>query len=358
VLGLAEGLRAKGHLVSILEYASDRPRVRVDDGISIMSLPRAFYPRLLRPSSWLPFVRCVWQLHRILRRVRPEVISVQFPTWQSVPLVALSLIPHKWRIAVTLRGSDIRSIPTTQPRLVQWQEALLRRADVVTAVSESLRSDALALYPFLREKIRVIYNAPNPSFFDNNTVEASLIGKERFILFVGAILKVKGVDVLLRAWKLVQDRGQPVCLIVVGEGAELESMVALCEELRITASVRFVGSRSQDDLRNLYCTAELIVIPSRAEGLPRVGLEAGACGSICVASDVGGLAEVVQDGVTGFLVSPESPTALSQAILRAMELPPSERRRISFAAKDRVRRLFGYDKMVRSYEQLFLSLRC
>jgi glycosyltransferase involved in cell wall biosynthesis len=99
-----------------------------------------------------------------------------------------------------------------------------------------------------------------------------------------------------------------------------------------------------------------VVIPSRSEGLPRVALEAGACGAVCVATRVGGIPEVIEDGVTGLLAEPESPEALADALAHALGLSPDRRQRISAAATSRIRRHFGHEQTVAAYEALFHSL--
>jgi glycosyltransferase involved in cell wall biosynthesis len=356
VLSLAEGLTKRGHHTTILEFAATPSKRRLASGITVSSIPRAFYPHLRRPGSWLRFSQSLWQFLKVVHQFKPDVVSVHFPTWQSPPVVAAHALPHKWRLVVTARGSDIGTIPFSQPKLRRWQSLLFQRADAVTAVSESLRRDMLALYPFLRSKVRVIYNAADPQWFEKGVADPPGANLERYLLFVGAFQSIKGVDVLLHAWQRIQGRVPGLSLLLVGEGADFDSLVGLSESLGVSGSVRFVGPKPQEDLLPLYRDAQLVVIPSRNEGLPRVALEAGACGSICVGSNVGGLPEVIEDRITGLLVEPESPEALAEAMLRALNLPAGLKQRMSTAARDKIRQQFGYERMVGSYEELFQSL--
>jgi len=356
VLSLAEGLTKRGHHTTILEFAATPSKRRLASGITVSSIPRAFYPHLRRPGSWLRFSQSLWQFLKVVHQFKPDVVSVHFPTWQSPPVVAAHALPHKWRLVVTARGSDIGTIPFSQPKLRRWQSLLFQRADAVTAVSESLRRDMLALYPFLRSKVRVIYNAADPQWFEKGVVDPPGANLERYLLFVGAFQSIKGVDVLLHAWQRIQGRVPGLSLLLVGEGADFDSLVGLSESLGVSGSVRFVGPKPQEDLLPLYRDAQLVVIPSRNEGFPRVALEAGACGSICVGSNVGGLPEVIEDRITGLLVEPESPEALAEAMLRALNLPAGLKQRMSTAARDKIRQQFGYERMVGSYEELFQSL--
>jgi glycosyltransferase involved in cell wall biosynthesis len=232
---------------------------------------------------------------------------------------------------------------------------LFKRADAVTAVSESLLRDLIGLYPFVRHKAQVIHNSLGPSWLQT-ALETRGAEQERYVLFVGFFHTIKGVDVLLRAWQKIQERKSGIALWLVGDGPELNSLRSLSEELGLRESVRFVGAKQQTELISLYRNAEVVVVPSRSEGLPRVALEAGACGSICVAANVGGLPEVIEDQVTGFLVEPESPEALAKAMLQVFDLPLEKKQRMRAAARKKIESQFTQEQMIANYEALFKSL--
>jgi glycosyltransferase involved in cell wall biosynthesis len=297
----------------------------------------------------------VQQFLRVIHEFKPDIVSVHFPVWQTIPLLALQAIPRRWRLVVTVHGNDIRSWPFIQPRLPPLQRLLFKQADAVTAVSQSLLQNAVELYPFLRDKARVIHNGISPWWFDSGVKELAGSGPQ-YVLFVGRFHTVKGVDLLLRAWAIVRRRISGITLWLVGDGPELKNLIALTYELRVNEFVRFVGRKPRQDLRPLYRNAELVAIPSRNEGLPLVALEAGACGSICLGTRVGGLAEVIEDNVTGFLVEPESPEALADALLSALGQPQEMKQRMSVAAKQRIQRHFSQERIIGSYVHLFQSL--
>jgi L-malate glycosyltransferase len=356
VLSLAEGLAHRGHQTIVLEFAANRAkRRRLPSGTVVLSIPRAVCPEPGHPKSWVRFSRSVWQFRNVVREFKPDIVSVHFASWQSVPVVAANALPHSWRLVVTARGSDIGTIPFSQPRLSGWQSLLFEQADAVTAVSRSLLQDLLALYPLPQDNTHVIRNSLDSEWLERMP-EARRVNVERYVLFVGAFRKVKGIDVLLRAWQRLQARTTGLSLWLVGAGEDFDTMIALSEELGVSGSVRFLGQRPQKELPALYRDAELAVIPSRNEGLPRVALEAGACGTICVGSNVGGLPEVIDDQVTGFLVNSESPEKLEEAISRVVSLSTELKHRMSTMARERIRQRFSYAEMLNSYEQLFFSL--
>ncbi len=163
----------------------------------------------------------------------------------------------------------------------------------------------------------------------------------RLILFVGRIEPLKGIDTLLRAIALcVKDRvvcADQLSVAIIGgnpagnDNAEMERLKALREALDLRDMVTFLGAREQDTLNYYYSAADVVVMPSHYESFGMVALEAMACGTPVVASDVGGLSYLVQDGVTGFRVPNGDPVALSNA-LEKIVLNPELRARLSHQA--------------------------
>ncbi len=157
---------------------------------------------------------------------------------------------------------------------------------------------------------------------------------DRLLLFVGRMDPVKGLDTLIRAMREVVKREPSLldhaCLCIVG-GEKVEDEIASDEEMeRIDALrrglglgdfVRFVGMLSQAELPFWYNAAEVVIVPSRYESFGMVALEAMACGTPVIASDVGGLATLVRDGRTGFLVPDGDPVALANKLVPLLALP-------------------------------------
>jgi D-inositol-3-phosphate glycosyltransferase len=151
--------------------------------------------------------------------------------------------------------------------------------------------------------------------------------EHRLILFVGRIEPLKGVDTLLRALALLAQRHSEwlpeLNVAIIGgdpsqgqqaENAEMARLHALRAELGIRDLVTFLGAKDQDTLHYYYSGAEVVVVPSHYESFGMVALEAMACGTPVIASEVGGLAFVVRDGATGFHVPQRDPEALAAKI--------------------------------------------
>jgi D-inositol-3-phosphate glycosyltransferase len=144
---------------------------------------------------------------------------------------------------------------------------------------------------------------------------------EQVLLYVGRIEPLKGIDTLIEALALMQRAGLFVCLSVIGgdqENAnnEMARLQTLREQYGLKDLVAFLGKRDQDTLPYYYSAAEAVVVPSHYESFGMVALEAMACGIPVVASQVGGLAFLVQDGITGFTVPVDEPEAMAERLTR------------------------------------------
>ncbi len=153
------------------------------------------------------------------------------------------------------------------------------------------------------------------------------------VLFVGRIDPIKGIDVWFRAMALLVERNpewrEKLCVCLIGgdvdeetpQDTELARLQTLKDELGIGDVVTFLGKRSQECLPYYYSSADVVVMPSRYESFGMVALEAMACGTPVVASDVGGLSFVVRDGETGYLVPEGNPNALADCLGYLLQHP-------------------------------------
>src|SRR5207253_5302593 len=130
--------------------------------------------------------------------------------------------------------------------------------------------------------------------------------------------RLKGVDVLLRAFATLDSRAR---LTIVGAGPQEGELHALAAALGVADRVTFAGAVPRTSLADFYSRADVVCIPSLSEALPTVALEAMLCGVPVVGSDTGGLAWVVQDGITGHLAAPADVAALAAALALAASSP-------------------------------------
>jgi D-inositol-3-phosphate glycosyltransferase len=226
---------------------------------------------------------------------------------------------------------------------LQMETHICRQVDQIVAATPAEQAQLVDYYHADPARITVIPPGvdvqrfhPIPPALARQAINAPAAG--RLILFVGRIEPLKGIDTLLRAIALcVQDRivcADQLSVAIIGgdpaanDNAEMERLKALRAELGLQDLVTFLGAREQDTLNYYYAAADVLVMPSHYESFGMVALEAMACGTPVVASDVGGLAHLVQDGITGLRVPNGNPVALSEALEKVM-LNPALRAQLS-----------------------------
>jgi D-inositol-3-phosphate glycosyltransferase len=217
---------------------------------------------------------------------------------------------------------------------LEGEREVLQVADKVVAATTAELAQLLWLYQADMHKVVIIPPGVDVSrFYPIPADEAKeFIGVapcERMLLFVGRIEPLKGIDTLIQAIGIMRDEGTFVCLAVIGgelpaeknsangdnsPTSEMERLKRMREQAGVTDLVAFLGKRGQDTLPYYYSAAEVVVVPSHYESFGMVALEAMACGVPVVASEVGGLAYLVQDGVTGFTVPVDDPQALANSL--------------------------------------------
>jgi glycosyltransferase involved in cell wall biosynthesis len=241
-------------------------------------------------------------------------------------------------------------------RINRW---LGRRTDAIVAGSETVRKDILQWDGVPVEKVRIL---PYGIALDPYLAPMDREGARRVLDLpsglpvigtVGRLEVQKAHDVLLHAFASLRRAGTDAILLLVGDGRERESLQALATSLGLGDRVRFLGTRR--DLPLLYAAMDVFTLPSRWEGTPLALLGAMAAAVPVVATPVGGVPEVVEDGATGRLVPVEDTAALAAALAGALRDRTTSR---AFAELGRTRVMgkCSVEAMVRGLEALYLEL--
>jgi D-inositol-3-phosphate glycosyltransferase len=212
---------------------------------------------------------------------------------------------------------------------IEGERQVLRRADRVVTATIAEVTQLRFLYKANASKLVVIPPGVDVSHFypisaDEAKMYVGLKPEDRMVLFVGRIEPLKGLDTLIHAMSALQlQEKQRVHLAIIGGdpsaspremSAEMARLQKLCDDLAVGQTVVFLGKRDQDKLPYYYSAAELVVMPSHYESFGMVALEAMACGTPVIASEVGGLAYLVKDGETGFTIPDQEPDTLCEKI--------------------------------------------
>jgi glycosyltransferase involved in cell wall biosynthesis len=235
-----------------------------------------------------------------------------------------------------------------------FQRGALQRADAVTVVSDALRVKVRELAGV---DARVMPMGVDMELFAPRDAGAVRAG----LLYVGRLVRDKGVQVLLQALAQLGARGLTPSLRIVGSGSHEPSLRALARELRLDAQVQFMGAQPNERLPPLYRTAEMLVFPSllgpkgQQEGMGLVPVEALACACPVIASRLPAVSEVVRDEETGLLCEPGDAGSLAACIERFLKQP--ELAAVTAAAGARqVRARYAWDGVATGYRDLYREL--
>ncbi len=353
---LARGFRAQGHESGIIEIAPQTKPQREIDGVPVWAVSASSNLETRRPRSWFSFSRSAAQFLGVTREFRPDIVHVHFPLSQCEPVVAAQAMRPRWKLVTTVHNSDIRKSALESDYVRKWQSRIFRHSDAVTAVSEGLLQDTISLYPHVEPVGHVVLNGVGNEWFQQPAPDVNRYNED-FVIFAGRLNYVKGVDVLLRAWSKLGAAAGNTKLWLAGDGPDEADFRKLADDLNLNDSVRFLGRTTQDQLRILYRDARFLVLPSRREGLPLTLLEAGACGAICVGTDISGIPDILKDGYNGFVVPSENPDALSAAMQRVLALDADSAGKIKRTAEETVRTQFSELAMVNRYLDLFRAIQ-
>jgi D-inositol-3-phosphate glycosyltransferase len=252
---------------------------------------------------------------------------------------------------------------------VGGEQQVLRAASQIIAATQAEQAQLEFLYHAPSARITVVPPGVDTHHFYPISLDEArgVIGipcESRMLLFVGRIEPLKGVDSLIRALAILRNNGtlaqHPHCLVIIGGDpdatadhltAEMTRLQALCGELNLDDLVVFLGKRGQETLPYYYSSADALIMPSHYESFGMVALEAMACGTPVIASQVGGLPFLVKDGVTGYVVPDEDIDTLSQR-LAVLISQPEVRQRMSEQACAEAHN-YGWEKITGRILQVY-----
>ena len=203
------------------------------------------------------------------------------------------------------------------------ERLLVEQSDGIICCSNYMLDHIQYVLGAVKTKIRVIPNGVEASRFNNGhqpqLIPTGVSEDRKTILYVGRIVREKGIFTLLDAFEKLRKRGKDVSLVLVGEGPLKEDLAKEVLRRKLNDRVKLAGFVDEKKLVSLYNSSDVFVLPSHYEPFGMVALEAMASRIPVVVSDVGGLSEIVEDGITGVKVPASDPNALAEGILRVLE---------------------------------------
>jgi glycosyltransferase involved in cell wall biosynthesis len=321
-----------------------------------------FIPSLVRAISPLKDLLAFWQLYRLCRREKFHLVHThtskagilgRWAAWLSGCRLLVHT-PHG-HVFTGYYGPFLS-------RLFVWAERLTAKITrVIITLTPVGIEDHLAWRIAPREKFVAVPSGVEMEGFEEVGSEEVQAAREALgippegliVGSAGRLDRIKGYDLLVEASALVLKEVPGTWFVVAGEGPERQRLEERARRLGVSSRWRLPGWQKR--LEPLYHAFDLFAQPSRNEGMGRAAVEAMACGRAVVASAVGGLPWVVEDGVTGLLVEPEDPEALARALVKLLR-DEKTRRRMGEAGLRRAKEHFSCQVMLEGIEKIYQGL--
>jgi L-malate glycosyltransferase len=346
---LAYALALRGHQVHVM--SSDEP-FRWRQGVTGLSFERVgtpIYPLFREPQYLLALTNAIV---RKSREHRLDIVHAHYAVphataaYLSDQILSADGDSRPPRIVTTLHGTDITLIGS-DPSYTRVVAFSIEQSHGVTAVSRSLRDDTIAALGVTRD-IRVIPNFLDCAVYRRRT-GASRARQEPVVMHASNFRPIKRVGAVVEVFRLIRRR-VPARLVLIGDGPDREAVARRVVELGLQDVVEFAGE--QHDFVDRLSAADVFLLPSEQESFGLAALEAMACEVAVVASRVGGLPEIIDDGETGYLCATDDVDGMAARAIALLE-DPNLRARIGAAAAVRVRSRFCAELIVPQYEAYY-----
>ncbi len=351
---LGKNLASRGHHVHVLSSETPFRLGEYQPGLSFHRVETPNYPLFREPQYLLALANKIVQ---VSRDERLDIIHAHY----AVPHATAGYLARQIlgagnggkvpRVITTLHGTDITLLGADR----SYKEIVafsIAQSDGVTAVSESLKADTYRELGQSRD-IRVI-----PNFVDVDATYRKDCGDlrarfapagEKLLIHVSNFRPVKRVTAAIEIFRQVH-AAVPSRLLMVGDGPDLPEAAQLARSLGLSDAVRFLGD--QEQVVQLLSASDLLLMPSAQESFGLAALEAMACEVPVIASKVGGVPELVEDGVSGFLCPPDDLRAMAAAAIRLLT-DENLHRRVAQAARARSVEHFADTRIIPMYERFY-----
>ncbi|RJP31755.1 MAG: N-acetyl-alpha-D-glucosaminyl L-malate synthase BshA [Candidatus Omnitrophota bacterium] len=346
---LGKALSRRGHQVHFFSYDIPRKLEGATEEFHFHHVDVPLYPLFRFPPYTLALASTIYETSR----VEPlDLVHVHYaiPHSTSAFLAKQMLCSRgeqKMKVITTLHGTDMELVgqmPSYKPMV----EYSIDASNAVTAVSHYLKKATLQQFEIHRD-IRVIYNPIDVNLFSPPTDSLSRIHRERNIVHISNFRPVKRINDVILAFDLIA-AATPAKLLFIGEGPDRSAADLLVGRLGLKEKVSFLGP--QVDVAETLKRADLLLSTSEMESFGLTLAEAMASEVPVVATCVGGVPEVVEDGVTGYLAPMGCVQGLAEAAIRILTCPDLQSR-MGKAGRQRVLQKFQSDRITTQYEQLY-----
>jgi glycosyltransferase involved in cell wall biosynthesis len=336
---IARHLSNKGHDVHVItSIDKGMPEISSEYGFKVHRL--SYYKK----NKIIKVIQFWYKIFLNMHTIKPDIVHIQ-GVGNGVPAVLTKLL-FKVPYVVCGHGDDVYSSWSFKKPI---SKIVFSNADAVIALTSHMKKEMQKLC--LRH-VHVIPNGIDVKKFNINKDE-KISMNTKTILFVGRLNKIKGVEYLIQAVSIIRNNYN-VKLIIIGDGEEKNVLKELADNLNLSDCICFTGLIDNDKIPEHMTQVDIFVLPSLSEGLPVVILEAMASGLPIVATNVGGLPDILEDGVNGFLVEPGNPEQLAEKI--ALLLMDNILRKKMSETNRKETKKYDWCYVVEQFEEVYFSV--
>ena len=321
-------------------------------------VPHLEYVPLVRPIHPSSDVAAFMSLRAATSRRAPDIVHTHMAKAGVIGRSAALSVRERPRTVHTFHGHVLSGYfaPAISRAFVEIERRLARRTDALVAVSATLRDELLALGIGDASKFHVIplgldverYARPQCTTMGLRAALGIAAGTP-LVGYIGRLTPIKDHETAFNALRRVPEAH----MLLIGDGELRQDLRRLAASLEIAPRVHFLGWRS--DIADLLAELDVVLLTSRSEGTPLALIEAAAAGRAIVATDVGGVRDIVQPGVSGVLCRPRAATEVGAALLELLCSPP-RRAALGAAAQRHARATFGKAVMLERHAALYEDL--
>lgn len=345
---LGRELARRGHTVHFICSALPTRLTELDENINFHEVEPTHYPLFEYPPYDLALAV---KMGEVAQEVKLDLLHVHYAIPHSISAFLAREMNTELRylpIVTTLHGTDITLVGADRSYLPITRFGILR-SDGVTAISEYLRKETCQVFDICSEKIGLIPNFIDQNYYyrrNNESLRAKLApGGEKLIVHISNFRPVKRITDCIRIFAALQGKIK-ARLIMVGDGPEKAQGEWLARQLGVSKNVVFVGK--QPGIVDYLSVADLFILPSETESFGLSALEGMACEVPVVASNVGGLPEVVVDGETGYLAEVGDVESMAKYAVKILSSDTLQRKMGTFARQIAIEK-FSTEKVIPLY---------
>ncbi|MGB3775421.1 MAG: glycosyltransferase family 4 protein [Leeuwenhoekiella sp.] len=331
------------HVIGIAGAKENMQKVRENEGIDTIDL------EMTREITPVKDMTSLFKLYKVLKKENPFIVHTHTPKAGIVGMMAAKMAGVKHRLH-TVAGLPLVEATGTKRKILNQVERLTYACATKVYPNSKGLEQIILEHNFTRpEKLKVLANGSSNgidvSIFDPEHItkekkqqlrsELQLKPEDLVLVFVGRIVKDKGINELMEAFKKLSAEHTNLKLLMVGPYEEDLDPISPEAEKQIANNKAIISLGWQDDVRPFFAVSDVLIFPSYREGFPNVVLQAGAMGIASIVSDINGCNEIIEQNVNGMIIPVKSAIGIEKAIKSLLE-NPEKTRQMKMVAREHI----------------------